>query len=185
MRLPVIVYSWPNYDLQEHCSIDMLLLAGTTNEQIKVKINKNCMGITVSYSYPLTFLSASRLTNLSDGVFNESHAKTTALAKAIIAMREARDMDDVVADFKIKLPFKVEDRFSEQPVIGMYPHEEKKYSENNQMYYILHIELVAAAKPREITTGVNACLVARPHLDKHPKVDAFSSNKKAPMVEDE
>ena len=63
-------------------------------------------------------------------------------------------MDGVVAEFKIKLPFKVEEKFFEKPEIIMYPHEDASYKSGKQFYYMLHVELLAASKPRETHSGV-------------------------------
>ena len=143
----MIVYTWANEDHQEHCSIDILLLSGTTMDQIKTKVHKSGKHVIVTYMYPRTFLTARRLVvaNAGEGIINSAHTKTSVLDKAITMLQEAHDIVDIFAEFKIKLPSKVAEKFDGTPEFCMYQHENKDYYQNKQFYYsMLHIELFSA-----------------------------------------
>ena len=140
-------------------------------------IHKKCKDIIISYKYPSFLLSSSRLSSATDGEVDQNHAKTAALNKAITSLQEAYDMDGVVAEFKVKLPFKVEEKFFEKPEIVMYPHEDEEYNNEKQFYYMLHIELLAASKPRETESKIaNVRLVKSPATTSSATKNPFANN---------
>ena len=159
----MIVYTWADEDHQEHCSIDILLLSGTTMDQIKTKVHKSGKHVIVTYMYPRTFLMARCLVvaNAGERIINSAHTKTSVLDKAITVLQEAHDMEDIFAEFKIKLPFKVAEKFDGTPEFCMYQHENKDYYQNKQFYYVLHIELLSTVKPREPKPEIFARIVSR------------------------
>ena len=160
LKLPLLVYSWIDAERQTHCSVDILLLSGSTIDQILPKINKKGTSCTIQYKYPLTFLGNRRLLSLDS--IDESHAKTIALDKAISDLQESQNMEEVKADFTIKLPFKCEEKFQKPAVIGMYAHDNKTHRTNFQMYCMLHLEFLAASKPRNPKPVVYVRMVTAP-----------------------
>ena len=85
-----------------------------------------------------------------------NHAKTAALGLAISDLRESQDMEAVKAEIVVKLPFKVKEQFFAEAEIGVYRHDNSHYRNNSQKYYILHLEFLAAVKPREVKPTVTA-----------------------------
>jgi hypothetical protein len=83
IKLPMLMYTWSK-NRQEHCSVDILLLSGTTEDQIQCKINKSGRHMTIFYKLPEYFFSSRRLEASSKGQIDQNHSKTSALNKALM-----------------------------------------------------------------------------------------------------
>ena len=163
IKLPMLMYTWSK-DRQELFSVDILLLSGITEDNIDCKIDKNGHYLTVDIFLPEFFLSSRHLQAASEGTISQHHSKTAALDKAIDEFREAFDFETPTLKFKIKLPFKVDGTFVKEVV--WYKHDNEILAQEDQFYYMLHIELVTANKPRQVKTAIARRIVDSPiHQD--------------------
>jgi hypothetical protein len=155
-KLPVLVYTWEDKEENERCSVDMLLISGTTEDHLRVTVEKGGKYLKIEYFYPFPFLSAQRLTAANADV-NNTHAKTRALAKEIRTIKEAYNYEDVKAEYRIKLPVKCDEHFVDFDHTGsgvevcLYEHDVELYQKDKQYYYMLHVELISANKVHKPT----------------------------------
>jgi hypothetical protein len=179
IKLPLLLYTWSK-DRQQHCSVDILLLSGTSEDHIQCKINKNGQDMTVSYKLPGYFLSSRRLVAGSNGKIDAHHSKASALNKAIDDYHEAFDFEDPVLEFKVKLPFKVENKIVCEVV--WYHHDNKELRAEEQFYYMLHVDLTGSDKPREMKQLIPRRKVGSPDVDDDYDVGDDLSMRSGPNV---
>jgi hypothetical protein len=168
VKLPMLMYTWSK-DRQELCSIDILLLSGITEENIECKIDRNARYVTADIFLPDFFLSSRRLQAASEGSISQHHSKTASLDKAIDAFREAFDFETPTLKFKIKLPFKVDGNFEME--VMWYRHDNVELAAEEQFYYMLHLELVSANKPRQVKTAIARRIVESPQQEENKDPD--------------
>ena len=168
IKLPMLTYTWSR-NRQEYCSVDILLLSGTTQDQIECKLHKSGRHMTVFYKLPEFFVTSRRLEASSGGVIDQNHAKTSAFNKAIDEFRETFDFEEPTLEFKFKLPFKVENKFFRE--VAWYKHDNTELRKEAQFYYMLHIELLGAEKPRQLKSPIARRIVDSPEGDQEGQFD--------------
>ena len=161
MKLPALVYTWTK-DRQEHCSVDILLLSGTTEDQIECKIGKGGKSITIFYKLAKCFLSSVRLIASTGGRVGQNHSKTASLNKAINDFHASFDFDDPVLQFKIKLPMKVDNSCVCE--IAWYRNDDD--NPDAQYYYMLHVEMIGSEKPRQFKSPITKRIVDMNAVDE-------------------
>lgn len=105
MKLPFLLYPWNDETGRKHCSIDIMLLSGTTVDQIKPTIHKNGTQCIIKYDYPRAFLmGARRLAAQSNYEIGPAHAKATALQEVVTQLQDTYESSEPAALMVIKLP---------------------------------------------------------------------------------
>lgn len=157
MVMPHIQFSWLLQNVWRH-SIDILLVGGLTESDVVAQITKEGTGVIVTSETAGLFLGTDRLYKQHKGSLFKGdkdinpHPKVVALGHFLQEIKEANDMEGFKSSFKIELPFRCEQTFSDPfgdndgCYIGYY---KQKQNDGLVLYYsILHLELVGADKPR-------------------------------------
>jgi hypothetical protein len=96
--------------------------------------------------------------------------------------REGFDFEEPTLSFKIKLPFKVDNAFFKEVV--WYRHDDEELRADAQFYYMMHVELLSATKPRVLRTQIGRRVVdtpprqqqqPEPEPDEHHSMDDIVS----------
>ena len=147
-------------------SIDILLPGPTTLAQVRGIVSDNGRVFNFTYRLPETFLSANRtavrLAGHTFGPRGIPHVQNTiSAASRVQAHRTVLEQARVDASqkvYQIQLPFECDrqlcrrddwgrDNHCQGLEIGMYRHEDADMQANNQLVWILHVELTAKERP--------------------------------------
>lgn len=156
-------------------TIDLLLPGPTTLEQIKAIISEDGKVLHFTYRPPKTYLSNDRTTvRLALGSVGRDGVNTVreTMQAANRSQAHRTALETVRADQRekvrhIALPFVCDRNFCRRDdwgrdnrthglEIGMYQHEAQAMRDNNQYVWILHIELSAAERPKQLPTSPGA-----------------------------
>jgi hypothetical protein len=177
--LPYRVVAYIDSDLFKYVRIDVWLLSGTTMNGIIYGVDKSGWYFEIKYLYPAIWLTPDIL-DFQD-THEWDHGATdlrTLLTTNINQLKEGCDNDNVYGMQRIKLPYRCEPQLSEsygaKAFVKMYEHDDANFAKAKQRYYILHANLNAVEKPKEVNTYV-AFSKARSPVKSGPVDDPFDA----------
>lgn len=152
----VIMYPWTDSHEQEFLNVDLLLMSGTTEKQIRVKVRSGGMYLEVEWDMPEAFIDKRRLVDgFKKKVKMNSH-KAVAFAQTVRDLKIEHGCDEynptVTLKQSIKLPFKVDlDLYTGIRQNGcelhLIEHDDDAYRALGQAYLVYTVDLISAVKP--------------------------------------
>lgn len=151
-----IMYPWTNSHEQDILNVDLLLMSGTTEKQIRVKVHSGGMYLEVEWDMPEAFIDKHRLVDAFKKKVKMNSHKAVAFAKTVRDLKIEHNCDEynptVTLKQSIKLPFKVDLDLctgirKNGCELHLIEHDDDAYRALGQAYLVYTIDLISAVKP--------------------------------------
>lgn len=194
LMLPSIQYPWIDRKKQQRLTVDYLLPAGTSTNQVKVEVADCGRWLNLSYKAPQGLYDERRLllANRNRGdlaTLNASSSKVTAMAMAVQSYKNQFVNEEIVLTHREKLQFKCDANLCTDDLptgCEWYPirnEDEVMHAQYGQHYLIYSVDLVSVEKPkRTMVAEMNLLAFGSPsELGDNP--DAFIAQRQRATME--
>lgn len=194
LLLPSVQYIWTDRFKQQRVTLDYLLPAGTTTNQVKVEVSDCGRWLSLMYKPPQSLyderrlLLANRLRGDTTTLNSTSH-KVVALASAIGEIKKQFVEEEVILTHREKLPIKCDLNLCTEELptgcemYAMSNEDDTMGQEYGQHYLIYSVDLVSVEKPKKkVVAAMNLAAFGSPS-DLGDNPDATIAQEKRAAME--